>query len=270
MGDYAKGNLKYGPVEITINGAKPGYQRANAVVRRVPKVFLIEDIRGVPIDAWVASEYLVVEVDFMELSQANLGLFFPTATQTGSLIEYKESDLGKLVDRVGTVIVESGLQDWYAVLTDAIFVADEAEIVGDDEKGIWHLKGKFISGIVENGGTIFKIGPKTDTTGPSVSAIDPADAATDVPVDKTIEITFDETLMESTVTTDNFLLIKEDDETQVTVTVSYDAATNKVSMNPTSNLANNTEYMVVVLKNVCDVNGNRMSANFYSGFTTAA
>lgn len=107
-----------------------------------------------------------------------------------------------------------------------------------------------------------------DTTAPTVACV-PADAAIDVAVDANIVWTFSEAIQAPLVTAANFIVMKADGSA-VAGALSINAARTVVTFNPTSNLANNTDYVAIVSKNVKDVVGNALAANSVVNFKTVA
>ncbi|MHB0874569.1 MAG: Ig-like domain-containing domain [Anaerolineae bacterium] len=109
-----------------------------------------------------------------------------------------------------------------------------------------------------------------DTTAPTVSSTSPVDTGTDVLVTANVEWTMSEDLDESTVNTDNVYVIKATDGTVVAGAVSFSAATDKVTFNPTASLGASTAYIAVLTTAVKDLAGNKLAAASVVNFTTAA
>jgi hypothetical protein len=104
-----------------------------------------------------------------------------------------------------------------------------------------------------------------DKVPPTLTASDPADAATEVPVTKVVTATFSEPMKASsftpaTVTVDN----------GVTVGLSYSAGTNTLSIVPTERLACNTTYHVAIGAGATDLAGNGLVQPAAFGFTTTS
>jgi phi13 family phage major tail protein len=108
-----------------------------------------------------------------------------------------------------------------------------------------------------------------DTTPPTISSILPLAAATGVAVGSTMAWTFDEALALSTVTTDNFMLVKDTDGAKVAGALTIDADRKIVTFTPTSNLTGATAYRGVVSAGVKDVYGNKFAGPSVNKFTTA-
>ena len=101
------------------------------------------------------------------------------------------------------------------------------------------------------------------TTPPTVTAQSPASGATGVPVAGNVTATFSEAVQASTI---SFVLMNG--STSIPATVSYDATTNTVTLDPNANLAPSTTY-TVTLNGAQDPNGNTMTLVSWS-FTTEA
>lgn len=107
-----------------------------------------------------------------------------------------------------------------------------------------------------------------DTTAPTVTVV-PADSATNVAIDANVVWTFNEAINSEDVVATNFLLM-DNAGVEVAGALSIDATNKIVTLNPTSNLTNNTAYTAIVIKNVRDLAGNKLAANTIVNFTTVA
>jgi hypothetical protein len=105
-----------------------------------------------------------------------------------------------------------------------------------------------------------------DTTAPSVSSTDPANAASGVALNKKIAATFSEAMNASTISTTNFTL--KQGATAVAGTVTYTGTT--ATFAPTVALASNTTYTATITTGVKDLAGNAMANAFAWSFTTGA
>jgi hypothetical protein len=113
----------------------------------------------------------------------------------------------------------------------------------------------------------------TDTTPPTVTAVDPASGATSVSVDADVVATFSEAMQASSISGSTVTLTAAGSTTPVAGTVSYDATTRRATLNPTSALAASTQYTATVrggTAGVKDVAGNALAADRTWTFTTAA
>src|SRR5207245_8916040 len=115
----------------------------------------------------------------------------------------------------------------------------------------------------------FTTGATPDTTAPTVSATVPANGATAVPINQTINATFSEAMDPLTITTAS-LRVTGPGGTAVTGTVGYDVPSKIATLIPTSNLAPLTTFTATVTTGARDLAGNALAANFVWSFTTAA
>jgi methionine-rich copper-binding protein CopC len=105
-----------------------------------------------------------------------------------------------------------------------------------------------------------------DTTRPTVSSTDPANAATGVAINKKIASTFSEAMDASTISTSTFILMQG--ATPVAGTVTYLGLT--ATFAPASGLAANTVYTGTITTGAKDLAGNALVSNFGWSFTTGA
>ena len=85
-----------------------------------------------------------------------------------------------------------------------------------------------------------------DTTPPTVTATSPAPGATGVAVNTNVTATFSEAMTASTLTTATVTLVPQGSTTPVAATVTYAAATNTVTLDPTADLAGSTVYTATI------------------------
>ena len=112
-----------------------------------------------------------------------------------------------------------------------------------------------------------------DTTAPTVTATSPVTNAIGVAVGANVTATFSEAMTASTLTTTTVTLVPQGSTTPVAATVTYAAATNTVTLDPTSNLVSNTGYTATIkggASGAKDVGGTAMSADKVWSFTTNA
>lgn len=112
----------------------------------------------------------------------------------------------------------------------------------------------------------------TNSTPPTITSSVPAANATAVAIDQTATATASKALDPATVTTTTATL-KNSAGTVIPSTVSYDATTKKISIDPTANLANNTVYTATLLggaSGIKDIAGNALPANYTWSFTTVS
>jgi hypothetical protein len=113
-----------------------------------------------------------------------------------------------------------------------------------------------------------------DTTAPTVTNVAPADRATGIAVETSVEATFSEAMDKNSVeTSSNFTLVKQGATTPVAATVTYDPTTNKAILNPDADLEADLTYTATVkggTNGVKDVAGNPLGPDTVWSFTTAA
>jgi hypothetical protein len=109
-----------------------------------------------------------------------------------------------------------------------------------------------------------------DTTAPTIANKVPNAGATGVAVGANVEVTFSEPMDPTTITNSTFRLVKADNKASVTATVSYDAATNKATLDPNAELKPNTTYEATVITGVKDIAGNALAGAESWQFTTGA
>jgi len=112
----------------------------------------------------------------------------------------------------------------------------------------------------------FTTDSKSDLIAPTVTLVDPANAAAGVALTKVINVTFSEPMDASTVTA--FTMAVRQGTTSVTGVVTY--AGSIATFTPTSALLPNKEYSVVITTAAKDMAGNAIAAAFNSSFTTGA
>jgi hypothetical protein len=112
----------------------------------------------------------------------------------------------------------------------------------------------------------FTTGVAPDTTAPVLAATAPANAATNVPLDRTITATFSEAMDASTINTSTFTLMQG--TTPVAGTVSY--ADGTATFTPADSLAPLTSYTATISIGATDLAGNALTTDMSWSFTTAA
>src|SRR5205814_7424272 len=110
----------------------------------------------------------------------------------------------------------------------------------------------------------FTTGATPDTTAPTVSVTVPANAATAVPINQTINATFSEAMDPLTISTASLRLTGPGGT--VTGTVGYDVSSRIATLNPISNLAPNAVYTATITIGARDLAGNALTANFVWSF----
>ena len=108
----------------------------------------------------------------------------------------------------------------------------------------------------------FTTSATTDTTPPTVLSTNPADLATGVFLNSSVNATFSEPMLASSISTATFSV------TGVSGTVSYDANSHIATFKPSANLAPNTTYNARIETGVKDAAGNNMASAKLWSFTT--
>lgn len=108
-----------------------------------------------------------------------------------------------------------------------------------------------------------------DTTGPTVTGVSPADAATGLAVSANVTGTFSEAMDPTTINSTTFTLT---DSAGVTVpaAVSYDGTSKTATLNPDADLKNDATYTATITTEVKDTSGNALASNKVWSFKTAA
>ncbi|HEU4748940.1 MAG TPA: ice-binding family protein [Gemmatimonadaceae bacterium] len=113
--------------------------------------------------------------------------------------------------------------------------------------------------------------PTVDTTAPTVASTNPADFATGVCVNQTVNATFSEAMNASTLTTATFSVVNVLTTTAVDGSVTHSAARNIATFTPTADLAADTEYTATIsggASGAKDVASNALSTDKVWTFTT--
>jgi len=112
----------------------------------------------------------------------------------------------------------------------------------------------------------FKTGVAMDVMPPAVVTHTPLAAATDVPLNAVIGITFNEPIKATTITSESIVVTDSDGKIVAGELISLDS---QVTFMPTDNLVVNTTYTVVITPAVTDLAGNALAALFTWSFTTS-
>ena len=115
----------------------------------------------------------------------------------------------------------------------------------------------------------FTTGAAADTTPPTVTSTNPADLASNVAINHTVNATFSEAIDPATINTANFTLAGPGPGSNpIMGTVAYDSLNNIATFTPGSNLAPNTQFTATVTTGVKDLAGNALALNKVWTFTT--
>lgn len=110
--------------------------------------------------------------------------------------------------------------------------------------------------------------PSVDTVAPTVLSVTPADAATGVAADTTVQWVFSEAIQATDVTEGNFFLL-DAANAQVAGSLSISADKTTVTFTPDANLSATTTYTAYVTTDVKDLAGNHLEDVYVTTFTTA-
>ena len=113
----------------------------------------------------------------------------------------------------------------------------------------------------------FTTGATADTTAPTVISTNPADAATDVAINKKIAATFSEALDPATITAASFT-VTGPGATPVAGTVTYAAVGTTATFTPAGDLALDTTFTATLTTGIRDLAGNALASDFVWSFTT--
>jgi len=113
----------------------------------------------------------------------------------------------------------------------------------------------------------FTTGTTSNTSAPTVTLTVPANAATGVGINQTINATFSTGMDPSTLNTGTFT-VAGPGVTPVTGTVTYDATSHIATLAPTSNLASNATFTATITTGAENLSGTPLAANVVWTFTT--
>jgi alpha-tubulin suppressor-like RCC1 family protein len=150
---------------------------------------------------------------------------------------------------------------WSAVAAGSDFAVAVAS-----DGGLWTW-GDNSSYELGDGTTTSQSAPESIMSGfnvrPTVTSTVPADGATDVEIDSTIQVTFSEAMDPTSLTTATFVF-----SPAVAGAVVYDPSTFTATFIPSGNMPSQTAFTATITTGVRDVNGNNMAANYTWSFTT--
>lgn len=119
----------------------------------------------------------------------------------------------------------------------------------------------FIGGCVDENVEIVGVCPVVEST-------NPINAAISVPLDRTVTVTFNEAMNPATITPDVFTLVNPNGG-KISGALTYNAANNTMSFDPTSKLEPNTTYTGTVASSVKDLMGNILQTPYIWSFKTS-
>jgi len=165
----------------------------------------------------------------------------------------------------GTVDMDS--KNHIAIFSPAANLASNTVFTATITTGVEALVG---DGLASDYEWTFTTGTTTDDTAPTITSTNPANADTDVAINRNIAATFNEAMDPATITTATFTLKQGATPVSGTVTSLGNVAT----FAPGSNLAPNTTFTATITTGAEDLAGNALAANkvwsFKTGTATAA
>jgi len=114
----------------------------------------------------------------------------------------------------------------------------------------------------------FTTGAAPDITPPTVISTNPANLATNVPLNQVVAATFSKAMLDTTIKGTTFTLAQG--ATPIAGVVSYVAGSNTALFIPNTNLTASTLYTATITTGVTDLAGNHLVANYVWTFTTGA
>jgi methionine-rich copper-binding protein CopC len=113
----------------------------------------------------------------------------------------------------------------------------------------------------------FTTGTSADTTAPTIISTNPNNGDMGVQLNRKINATFSEPIDPSTISTSRFF-VTGPGATNITGTISYDAAGNIATFSPLANFAPDTLFTATITTGVRDLAGNALVSAFVWSFTT--
>ncbi|HHT9121832.1 MAG TPA: Ig-like domain-containing protein [Candidatus Wunengus sp. YC63] len=104
---------------------------------------------------------------------------------------------------------------------------------------------------------------------PQVDSVSPSKGAMNVPINVIIQATFENDVDSNTVGSSTFTL-KDNNDTAVAGTVSYNAAAKGALFTPSSNLATSTTYVATLTTAIADSDGLQLESDYAWSFTTGS
>ncbi len=267
----------HSPVDLILDSTPLGHAKAGCKVDWImDNIEVTSHIsRKMPVGINQGVPFPVVTFDEIEINEVNLARLFPNASVSGGEVYFDKDDANKAVAPLGTVRIHPRSEG--ASTAKDLFIYDALPACVDysmldpgDETGRWLFTLVLKPRWNDAGDKMWSWGTTSDVTTPTVDTISPTDDETGVAVTTNVVITFLEAMRAGDVTDkDNVVLIKEADETEAPVTLSYNGANYQLTIDPVSDLTAANKYCVMVNKRVRDLAGNEMAAHFYSGFETA-
>lgn len=200
----------------------------------------------------------------------------PNRVRTWDLVGTDKAPSWKLEAQITYLGQDSTGGDWHTILYRCKVTKLQVEAQGEDYAIVsfdfdaipLKSNGKLWTK-VENETAVSVAAGAADTTAPTATVV-PANSATGVLINANVVWTFDEQLQPGCISSDNFLLVKDDGTLVAGALSASTSAPWTVTLNPTSDLANSADYISLATTGARDLAGNRMAAALRSHFTTVA
>jgi hypothetical protein len=165
---------------------------------------------------------------------------------------------------VGGIVTYDALNNTATLIPNANLLANK-KYTATITTGVTNLCG---TALEANFVWTFTTGASTAVTPPTVILTNPANLATDVPLNQIITATFSEAMDSATITTTAFTLTSASGP--VSGAVTYAAVGDMATFTPSADLTANTLYTATITTGVTDQAGNPMASNYVWTFTTGA
>jgi len=150
-----------------------------------------------------------------------------------------------------------------AAFTPSMALANNTTYTAAITTGVRDLAGNAMASNFEFS---FTTGAITDIIAPVVSVVSPTDKAIDVPINRIINIGFNEAMDPLTITTATYSL--KETISGINVPGIVVAVSTSASYTPAVNLSVSTDYTITITTQAKDLAGNALAANFSSSFRT--
>lgn len=205
-----------------------------------------------------------------------------TATDTGGLAGASSVTITPQTAQVTLNSVPAGLQLVYGAATvttpftfTSIVNSSHTLLAPSPQGGAtfvsWSDGGPQQHGVVIGTANVTYTATYSGSAAPAIAAVVPASGATAVNVDTSVTATFSQPMNAATLTPATVQLLPQGSATPLPATVTYDATTRVVTLDPADSLTAGAAYTARVVggpNGVKDVNGNALAADIAWGFTT--
>ena len=215
------------------------------------------------------------EIDIDYRGDPSLGSISPSSGSSGvdvNVVLYARMDTNVQVSSINSSTVylrknnSTNVPMTYVVSGSSIYSTPTLTLEGNTSYTM-----KYTSSVKDSGGRgtgstktqTFTTGVPADSVPPMISSVSPSNGTNNYPLNSNITITFDEPMNSSTALSSIVSL-------SPTVSATYSWSGNTLTLNPSSNLSQNTTYSLSISTGIMDVAGNNLaSSKTYSNlFTT--